>query len=223
MSVLCRDYVGSTSGLCRTIVVSGIPGWSTRVEYQGVHGGVSDGNKVMGHVGMCEDTTSERELRKTGMSSLSRISLPSQPVRHHLPGPARRDYVGSTSGLCRYCVGTMSLVLVLVLLVPCPCPCPCLVYVYLPYTLPSLFCFSLYSHLTSLYKYMLLTILTIEPAEPLSEIDNISDTISKRDSSAVWVPDPNEGEHPSGACDQGRVESRRTAVFFLSPLRVACH
>ena len=87
---VCRDYVGTLSGLCRTIVVSGIPGWSTRVEYQGVHGGVSDGNKVMGHVGMCEDTTSERELRKTGMSSLSRISLPSQPVSHHLPGPARR-------------------------------------------------------------------------------------------------------------------------------------
>ena len=74
MSGLCRDYVGTMSGLCRTIVVSGIPGWSTRVEYQGVHGGVSDGNKVMGHVGMCEDTTSERELRKTGMSSLSHAS-----------------------------------------------------------------------------------------------------------------------------------------------------
>ena len=47
------------------------------MEYQGVHGGVSDGNKVMGHVGMCEDTTSERELRNTGMNSLSRIPLPS--------------------------------------------------------------------------------------------------------------------------------------------------
>ena len=58
------------------------------MEYQGVHGGVSDEDKVMGHVGMCEDTTSERELRKTGMSSLSHAS----------------PYVG----LCRYCVGTMS-------------------------------------------------------------------------------------------------------------------
>ena len=44
------------------------------MEHQGVHGGVRDGNKVMGHVGMCEDTTSERELRKTGMSSLSHAS-----------------------------------------------------------------------------------------------------------------------------------------------------
>ena len=69
------SWYSSPVPLCRTIVVGGIPGWSTRVEYQGVHGGVSDGNKVMGHVGMCEDTTSERELRKTGMSSLSRISL----------------------------------------------------------------------------------------------------------------------------------------------------
>ena len=66
------------------------------MEYQGVHGGVSDGNKVMGHVGMCEDTTSERELRKTGMSSLSRITLPS------------RGYVGAMSGFGLPYVGSKS-------------------------------------------------------------------------------------------------------------------
>ena len=71
MPGICRVFCRTVR---RTIVVSGIPGWSTRVEYQGVHGGVSDGNKVTGHVGMCEDTTSERELRKTGMSSLSHAS-----------------------------------------------------------------------------------------------------------------------------------------------------
>ena len=51
--------------------------WNSRVEWQGAHGKISDRNKVMGHVGMCTDTTSERELRNTGMNSLSRISLPS--------------------------------------------------------------------------------------------------------------------------------------------------
>ena len=72
--------------------------WNTRVEYQGVHGGVSDGNKVMGHVGMCEDTTSERELRKTGLCRYFVGTM----------SGVRRDYVGIASGLCRGYVGAMS-------------------------------------------------------------------------------------------------------------------
>ena len=63
-----EQYVGVMSGIVSDRMSNYSSEWNTRVgtrvEYQGVHGGVNDGNKVMGHVGMCEDTTSERELRK---------------------------------------------------------------------------------------------------------------------------------------------------------------
>ena len=78
---VCREYTGTMPVFCRTVcrtivVVGGIAGWS-------VHGGVSDKSKshvACRHVA-CDMQTHKRhrgrELGKTGMNSLSRITLPS--------------------------------------------------------------------------------------------------------------------------------------------------
>ena len=77
---VCRDYVGTLSGLCREYVgtmSNYSSGWNTRVEYQGVHGGVSRGKRGPG---ACRPVCGT-------MSVLC------------------RDYVGVMSGLCRGYVG----------------------------------------------------------------------------------------------------------------------